>query len=80
MSSIRMVTTAVPDKGTVPPVGGHHCQPVGLLFFSVNGGIANADDSGDGMDEEAVLSPGFYTVHQLPIEATVLICGCDLKD
>jgi hypothetical protein len=32
------------------------------------------------MDEETVLSPGFYSVDQLPIEATVLICGRDLKD
>lgn len=67
-------------QGNSAPVGGHHRQPVGLLLFSVDGGIANTDDSCDWMDEEAVLSPGFYSVDQLPIEATVLICGCDLKD
>jgi hypothetical protein len=67
-------------EGHSAPVSGYHCQPVGLLFFPVNGGIAHTDDPGDRMDEETVLSPGFYSVDQLPIEATVLICGRDLKD
>lgn len=67
-------------QGNSAPVGGHHCQLVGLLLFSVDGDIANTDDSRDWVDEEAILSPGFYSVHQLPIEATVLIGGCDLKD
>lgn len=67
-------------QGNSAPVGGHHCQPVGLLLFSVDGDIANADDSRGWVDEEAVLSPGLYSVHQLAIEATVLIRGCDLKD
>lgn len=62
------------------PVRGHHCQPVGFLLLPVDGGIGDTDDPSDWVDEEAVLSPSFYSVDQLPIEATVPVRGCDLQD